>query len=1068
MSYKSGGVVTLAQFSLNSGIPLDSRFVIATTAEYEALVSETGKYEGLEFAVPSELTLTNGNKIAAGIYRVGVDKETITQVADENGLALKLADAHKISLSGDASGNVTFDGGSDVTLNVTVADDSHTHDGRYYTESEMDIKLSGKADTNHGTHVSYSTTAPVMDGTASVGTASTVARSDHKHPTDSSRAPTSHASSATTYGVGTTANYGHVKISNGDVNSIDSADGLAAGMDHTHSNYANQNAFSKILVDETEIAADSVTDTITLVAGSNVTLTPDATNDKITIAATDNDTKNTAGSTDSNSKLYLIGATSQTASSQTYSHDTAYVGTDGHLYSNSSKTITQAEKGVSDGGWVPLNANGKIDTSYLPGYVDDVVSVANTDVLKNLEFTDDAAKAAAASSIYVVEADNTVYRYIKDTTATGLARFAKITSAEIGKEVMTSSDTSKEETTVTSSANKVYLNHIHDGNTVTSSHAIKGANFTKVSYDSINKELVIDTDIDASDLKHTHPITSTFANNGSSFSGTEATIKTSGTPKGTITISNSASTSTGASEYQPAGSVSSSLSDAKTESKTVNLAGTSKSVSVSGTPAGSVALSIVTTKGTGDLEYTPEGTVSKPTFTGTEGDVSVSGTVNAHTHNHSFTGTEATINVGSALTSVSDHTSDDIAEVLSASFTGTGATISVSGTPKGSVAAPTFTGEAATSTAPNTTNKSTSVASTSHTHTVTATGDISSTFSGTEGTTSSPSATASVSNKDHTHTVTITGGSVTAPVFTGSEVTTGATANTTTVYSITGVGSVPSLSASIANNCMTFTWSAGSLPSRSSVTVPTSGHTHTVTAAGTNSAPTFTYTSASAAKSTSTTTVAGSGHTHTLTPAGSVTSTLTGTPATTSGPTGSTSVASTSHTHNVTAKGSNSAPTFTGSSTTFTGSYTPAGSVAISGVADEVVGHGTSSKTLSTTYTPAGTVGSKTIAAQTITSTGKFTPTGTVSQPTFSGTKKILHAGFTGTNGSFSGTYTPEGTVTIPELAVSGTVSSSFTGTKRYFTATFTGSSTEFSGTYTPAGSVTAKGTVTSTCDENA
>lgn len=46
----------------------------------------------------------------------------------------------------------------------------------------------GAAASSHGTHVSYSTTAPVMDGTASVGSASTVARSDHRHPTDTSRA----------------------------------------------------------------------------------------------------------------------------------------------------------------------------------------------------------------------------------------------------------------------------------------------------------------------------------------------------------------------------------------------------------------------------------------------------------------------------------------------------------------------------------------------------------------------------------------------------------------------------------------------------------------------------------------------------------------------------------------------------------------------------------------------------------------------------------------------------------------------------------------------------------------
>lgn len=48
--------------------------------------------------------------------------------------------------------------------------------------------VDGKAATSHGTHVTYSTTAPTMDGVASVGSASTVARSDHKHPTDTTRA----------------------------------------------------------------------------------------------------------------------------------------------------------------------------------------------------------------------------------------------------------------------------------------------------------------------------------------------------------------------------------------------------------------------------------------------------------------------------------------------------------------------------------------------------------------------------------------------------------------------------------------------------------------------------------------------------------------------------------------------------------------------------------------------------------------------------------------------------------------------------------------------------------------
>ena len=96
----------------------------------------------------------------------------------------------------------------------------------------------GAAPTSHGTHVTYGTSNPAKDGTASAGSASSVSRSDHVHPTDDSRAPTSHASSSTTYGAATTSNYGHVKISNGDVNTVASANGLAAGMDHSHSNYS--------------------------------------------------------------------------------------------------------------------------------------------------------------------------------------------------------------------------------------------------------------------------------------------------------------------------------------------------------------------------------------------------------------------------------------------------------------------------------------------------------------------------------------------------------------------------------------------------------------------------------------------------------------------------------------------------------------------------------------------------------------------------------------------------------------------------------------------------------------
>lgn len=88
-----------------------------------------------------------------------------------------------------------------VTSNIqsqldSKADEGHGHE--IADVSGLQTALDGKAATSHGTHVSYSTTAPVMDGTASAGSASTVARSDHKHPTDTSRASqtdlTSHTS----------------------------------------------------------------------------------------------------------------------------------------------------------------------------------------------------------------------------------------------------------------------------------------------------------------------------------------------------------------------------------------------------------------------------------------------------------------------------------------------------------------------------------------------------------------------------------------------------------------------------------------------------------------------------------------------------------------------------------------------------------------------------------------------------------------------------------------------------------------------------------------------------------
>lgn len=69
-----------------------------------------------------------------------------------------------------------------------------------------------------------------------------------------------------------------------------SANGLMSSSDKTKLNgiatgaEVNQNAFSNVKVGSTTVAADSKTDTLELVAGTDIRLTPDATNDKITIS----------------------------------------------------------------------------------------------------------------------------------------------------------------------------------------------------------------------------------------------------------------------------------------------------------------------------------------------------------------------------------------------------------------------------------------------------------------------------------------------------------------------------------------------------------------------------------------------------------------------------------------------------------------------------------------------------------------------------------------------------------------------------------------------------------------
>jgi hypothetical protein len=79
---------------------------------------------------------------------------------------------------------------------------------------------------------------------------------------------------------GTAANQITFSINTGTTSST-----VARG-DHSHDAYVNKNAFSNVKIGGTTISAETTQDTLELVAGESILLTPDATNDKVTIAVT--------------------------------------------------------------------------------------------------------------------------------------------------------------------------------------------------------------------------------------------------------------------------------------------------------------------------------------------------------------------------------------------------------------------------------------------------------------------------------------------------------------------------------------------------------------------------------------------------------------------------------------------------------------------------------------------------------------------------------------------------------------------------------------------------------------
>lgn len=79
-------------------------------------------------------------------------------------------------------------------------------------------------------------------------------------------------------------------------------------------------------------------------------------NGNVLVTITTTDTKNTAGSTNSTSKLYLVGAKSQGANPQTYSNSTVYT-QGGELYSNSKQVANENNTMTLENKTINLSSN---------------------------------------------------------------------------------------------------------------------------------------------------------------------------------------------------------------------------------------------------------------------------------------------------------------------------------------------------------------------------------------------------------------------------------------------------------------------------------------------------------------------------------------------------------------------------------------------------------------------------------------------------------------------------------------------------------------------------------------
>lgn len=198
-------------------------------------------------------------------------------------------------------------GGTQTTTDFAELDGTYNaSSNKIATKSTVTNAINDLDSTKSGSSTHVSVTVKETDGKLeSVTVTDTAAASDHVHGNITNDGKITGNGTAITNNsqlVYTTSDGSIVKS---DIKFDGSTTNKALTQAGTWAEFNNNKAFANVKVGTTTVAADSSEDTLELVAGSGITLTPDAANDKVTVAHTNSVTAGTIGSSDASSGVTL-------------------------------------------------------------------------------------------------------------------------------------------------------------------------------------------------------------------------------------------------------------------------------------------------------------------------------------------------------------------------------------------------------------------------------------------------------------------------------------------------------------------------------------------------------------------------------------------------------------------------------------------------------------------------------------------------------------------------------------------------------------------------------------------